>query len=92
MLNPREDLFTVTASTALGMAQNLMSNLDAIIESLPEPELRMIREVMRRSLTTADHLLFSLSLTSDFEMLTVSEGMYGFQLSVIRVYPPSSVH
>ena len=87
MSNPREDLFIVTSSTALAMALNLMGLLNTIVESLPEPELRTIRDAMEQSIHTADDLLFNFSISSDFDMLTVGEGVCGFQLLVMFAYP-----
>lgn len=75
MASPREDVFVVTSSTGLQMAESLLRLLDTVVGNLPEAELRRIRNAMEHSVRLADDLLFSISISSGFEMLTTNDGV-----------------
>lgn len=69
-----DDVFAVSSSTALGMGENLLNLLNTVIMNLPESELRRIRLAMEHSLNLADDLLYSVSASSAFDRLTMSDG------------------
>lgn len=74
MVNPQEDLFVVTSSTALGMAEDLMRLLSTIMENLPEAELRRIRGSLERSINDVDDLLLRRSVFYGFKVFSIGEG------------------
>jgi len=87
------DVFIVSPSTALEMAEGLMVTLNTIIKHLPEPELRRMRDTLEIALYTADNLLLNVILSSDLDTLTISGGVYDhFQLLLcsfsLRQHPP----
>lgn len=59
---------------ALGIGEQLVIVLNSIIQDLPEDELLEIRSTLERSIGLVDDVLYQVSL-SNFEMLTVSDGM-----------------
>lgn len=70
-----DDVFLVSPSTALGMAENLVQLLHTIVKNLPEAELRQVRAAMEDSVRLADELLYNIAISSTFEMLTLNDGM-----------------
>ena len=81
------DVFIVSASTGLEMAENLLLTLNTIIKNLPEPELRTMRDELEVSLYTADDLLLNIIISSDFETLSVSSSVYGSFQPLSRSFP-----
>ena len=85
MQSPSDDLFVVTSSTSLKMAENLVLVLETFIQNLPEEELRKLRDRMEHSLHVADDILFNIA-TAGFDMLSISDGTYQcFILSAISL-------
>lgn len=73
---PPDDVFTVSSSTALAMAENLLLSLNIVVGNLPEIELRKIRDALENSLRVTDDLLFNITICSAFDVLTLGDGMY----------------
>ena len=71
---PHEDTFVVSSSTALGMGEYLLALLNTVVQNLPESELRKMRDALDQSLTLADDLLISISLSSPFDTLALDNG------------------
>ena len=85
MQSPSDDLFVITSSTSLKMAENLVLVLETFIQNLPEEELRKLRDRMEHSLQVADDILFNIA-TAGFDMLSISDGTYQcFILSAISL-------
>ena len=68
------DLFLVSSTTALAMAENLLLVLNAIMGNLPESELRKIRSAMEHSVRVADDILYSTAIASTFDVLSLNDG------------------
>ena len=88
-----DDTFLISSSTALGMAENLVVLLNTVVKNLPEPELRQVRGALENSVRLADELLYNIAISSTFEMLTLSDGMFSLPSAPIRkqTYSPESV-
>ena len=89
-----DDTFLISSSTALGMAENLVILLNTVVKNLPEPELRQVRGALENSVHLADELLYNIAISSTFEMLTLSDGMFSLPSAPVRkqTYSPESVH
>lgn len=74
-LMTQDDTFVVSSSTALNMGEHLLALLNTVIQNLPEQELRKMREALYQSVSFTDDLLYNISISSTFDMLTVSDGM-----------------
>lgn len=70
-----DDVFLLSSSTALVMGENLVHLLNTVVRNLPESELRKIRDALERSVRIADGLLYNMTISSTFDMLTLSNGM-----------------
>ena len=70
------DVFLVSSTTALAMAENLLLVLNAIMGNLPESELRRIRSAMEHSVRVADDILYNITITSTFDVLTLNDGRW----------------
>jgi hypothetical protein len=68
-----DDTFTVTSSTALGMAESLVDLLNRLVLNLPEAELHVVRAALEQSVGIADELLQNISISSTFETLSVDD-------------------
>lgn len=71
---PLTDDLVISSSTALAISENLLAILNTIIQSLPEHELRKLRSTIEQSVRLADDLLYNLSVSSTFHMLTMNDG------------------
>ena len=69
------DPFVVSPSTAVGMSEHLLIVLNTIIKNLPESELREVRASLEETSNVADDILYNMTISSTFEMLSVNEGM-----------------
>jgi hypothetical protein len=79
-----DDTFVISSSTALGMAEYLLALLNTVVQNLPASDLRRMRNAMDQSVTLIDDLLYSISISSTFDTLTISDGMCIYlQLSVV---------
>lgn len=76
MTRAPDDIFIVSSSTALGIAKNLVHTLDTVLNNLPELELRKIRDALEHSVGVADDILFNMTISSGFDILTLSDGLY----------------
>ena len=70
-----DDTFLISSSTALGMSEHLIHLLDTIVENLPEAELRKVRGALERSVRAADDILYNMTISSTFDILTLGESM-----------------
>ena len=68
------DVFLVSSSTALGMAEDLVLVLNTIIRNLPEPELRRVHNALERSVRIADDILCNIAISATFDVLSLSDG------------------
>lgn len=76
MVSNHPNAFIIPASTALGVAENLIVALNTMIRDLPEPELRKVRAALEVSTDTADDILYNMMILSTFEMLSFNDGAY----------------
>ena len=53
-----------------------MHTLDTVLNNLPELELRKIRDALEHSVGVADDILFNMTISSGFDILTLSDGLY----------------
>ena len=71
-----DDIFTVSSSTALTIAENLVFLLSTVVSNLPEAELREIRDALEHTIHVADDLLFNMTVSSSFDTLALNDGLY----------------
>jgi len=71
-----DDVFLVSSPTALGMAENLVLVVNTMIRNLPEGELRRMRNSLVNSVRLVDDTLCNIAISSTFDMLSVSEGVF----------------
>lgn len=88
MVHTPDDIFTISSSTALGMAENLVLLLNSLVKNLPERELRKVRNALERTVHVADDLLLNITISSGFNMLTLSDGVYRSISIILLNLPP----
>ena len=81
----QDDTFVISSSTALGMGEYTLALLNIIIQNLPESELRRMRDALYHSVSLADDLLYNISISSTFDVLTINDGICVL-LSVFRCF------
>ena len=88
MTHTPDNVFTISSLTALGMAENLILLLNSLVENLPERELRKVRDALERTVHIADNLLLNMTISSGFDMLTLSDGVYRSISIILLNLPP----
>lgn len=64
----------ISPATALGMGEHLVTLLNTVLQNLPERELRRLLPALERSVCLADELINNLSVSSNFDLLTINQG------------------
>ena len=78
MASVLNDVFIIASPAALEIADSLLDSLNTIIRSLPEREMREMRNKLEVSFYTADDHLLSIMVSSGFDALSINGGMYGY--------------
>lgn len=82
-----DDTFIISSSTALGMAEYLLTLLNTVTQNLPEPELHKMRDAMDHSVALVDERLHSMAVSSAFDALTVDDGTCVFPSALVFPCP-----
>ena len=85
-----DDTFVISSATALTMGEQLLFLMNTVAQNLPEAELRMLRNSLGQSLALADDLLYSISLSSRLDVLTINGGTYAVSSAFCPFFIPAS--